>query len=61
VQQTVIAHRSHRQKRHYESVTTDAQLDVWLKKINAAELVAVDTETTSLDPMKRSWLVFRCR
>jgi DNA polymerase-1 len=39
-------------ERHYEAVTTDAQLDAWLGKIRAAELIAVDTETTSLDPMK---------
>ncbi len=38
-------------ERRYEAVTTDAQLDAWLAKIRAAELVAVDTETTSLDPM----------
>ncbi len=38
--------------RHYETILTDAQLDVWLKKIEAAELTAVDTETTSLDPFK---------
>ncbi|MYM81428.1 DNA polymerase I [Duganella sp. FT50W] len=35
----------------YETVTTDEQLDQWLERINAAELTAVDTETTSLEPM----------
>jgi len=35
----------------YETVTTDAQLDAWLARIARAELVAIDTETTSLDPM----------
>ncbi len=38
--------------RNYETILTDAQLDAWLKKIETAELTAVDTETTSLDPFK---------
>ena len=38
--------------RHYETVLTEKQLDAWLKKIEKAELVALDTETTSLDPLK---------
>jgi len=37
---------------HYETVLTDAQLDLWLARIDAATLTAVDTETTSLDPMR---------
>jgi DNA polymerase-1 len=36
----------------YETVTTDEQLDAWLKKIDAAELTALDTETTSLNSMQ---------
>ncbi len=36
----------------YETVFTDAQLDHWIERITAAELVAFDTETTSLDPMR---------
>ncbi|GAB3548007.1 DNA polymerase I [Noviherbaspirillum agri] len=35
----------------YETVLTEAQLDRWLSVINEAELTAVDTETTSLEPM----------
>ena len=35
----------------YETILTEAQLDSWLKKILAAELVCVDTETTGLDMM----------
>ncbi|MRX09766.1 DNA polymerase I [Pseudoduganella sp. FT25W] len=35
----------------YETVYTDEQLDKWIERINAAELTAVDTETTSLEPM----------
>ena len=38
-------------ERHYECVTDEAALDKWLKKIEAAELTAVDTETTSLDAL----------
>src|SRR6185312_9202689 len=36
----------------YELVTTRKQLDAWLAKLRKAELVAFDTETTSLDPMR---------
>ena len=39
-------------KVEYETVLTDAQLDQWIAAINAAELTAVDTETTSLDAMQ---------
>ena len=35
----------------YETVLTEDALDAWLCLINAAELVAVDTETTSIDYM----------
>ncbi|CAB3732444.1 DNA polymerase I [Paraburkholderia graminis C4D1M] len=38
-------------ERHYETVQTWEQFDVWLQKINAAEITSFDTETTSLDPM----------
>lgn len=36
----------------YETVLTEAQLDAWIDTINAAELTAVDTETTSLIPLQ---------
>ena len=36
----------------YETVLTDAQLDQWIAIIDAAELTAVDTETTSLEAMQ---------
>ena len=39
-------------EKHYETVSTEAQLDAWLNKIRGAKLTAVDTETTSLDPFK---------
>lgn len=37
--------------RQYECISTEAQLDAWIVKLNATGLVALDTETTSLDPM----------
>jgi DNA polymerase-1 len=37
--------------RHYETVQTWEKFDEWLAKIDAAEITAFDTETTSLDPM----------
>jgi len=39
------------EKGDYETVLDKKTLDKWLKKINKAELVAVDTETTSLNYM----------
>ncbi|HEV7491600.1 MAG TPA: DNA polymerase I [Rhodanobacteraceae bacterium] len=36
----------------YELVTTADQLERWLGKLRAAELIAFDTETDSLDPMQ---------
>jgi DNA polymerase-1 len=37
--------------RHYETLLTKEDFEKWIEKINAAELVAFDTETTSLDYM----------
>ncbi len=36
----------------YELITTQPQLDAWLEKLRAAELIAFDTETTSIDAMR---------
>ena len=36
----------------YELVTTPAQLDAWLARLQTAELIAFDTETTSIDAMR---------
>jgi DNA polymerase I len=36
----------------YDTIFTWAQFDEWLAKVEAAQLVAVDTETSSLDEMK---------
>jgi DNA polymerase-1 len=38
--------------RTYELVITRKQLDAWLAKLRQAELIAFDTETTSLDSMQ---------
>ncbi|MBI3433221.1 MAG: DNA polymerase I [Hydrogenophilales bacterium] len=37
---------------HYETILTEAQLDAWIAKLNAATAYALDTETTSLDAMQ---------
>ena len=36
----------------YECVTTQAQLDGWVETLRAAGLIAFDTETDALDPMR---------
>jgi DNA polymerase-1 len=36
----------------YETILRQCQLDEWLARISATPVVAVDTETTGLDPMK---------
>ena len=38
--------------RHYDTISTQAQLEEWLRLLEAAELFAFDTETTSLEYMK---------
>ncbi|MES2554360.1 MAG: DNA polymerase I, partial [Pseudomonadota bacterium] len=37
--------------RKFDTILTEAALQSWLDKLNAAHLVCFDTETTSLDPM----------
>jgi DNA polymerase I len=37
--------------RKYATILSEADLDLWLNKINQAALISFDTETTSLDPM----------
>ncbi len=39
-------------EKHYEMVTTEAQLAAWIDKLKSAELIAFDTETTSLNYMQ---------
>ena len=38
--------------KQYETILTWAQFDTWLPRLEAAECVAIDTETTSLDAMR---------
>ena len=38
--------------KRYETVTTPEALDAWVARVAAAELVALDTETDSLDPIR---------
>ena len=39
-------------KGRYEAILTRAQLDDWVARIGAAELISFDTETDALDPMQ---------
>jgi DNA polymerase-1 len=38
--------------RQYDTISTGAQLDEWLRRLEAAPLIAFDTETTSLEYMR---------
>jgi DNA polymerase I len=38
--------------RNYQLILTDQDLDLWIEKLNAAELACLDTETTSLDQLQ---------
>ncbi|WP_189374900.1 DNA polymerase I [Vogesella alkaliphila] len=38
--------------RHYDTILSTGQLDAWLQRLAAAEVVSLDTETTSLDQMQ---------
>jgi DNA polymerase-1 len=38
--------------RHYDTITSAAQFEEWLKRLEGAELFALDTETTSLEYTK---------
>jgi len=37
--------------RHYETILDEAALERWMDKLASAELICIDSETTSLDPM----------
>ncbi len=39
-------------EKHYETILDDATLALWIKKLNTANVIAFDTETTSLDSMQ---------
>ncbi len=49
--QPAIPIPDHPAQRRYDTVLDTVALDRWVARIEAAELVAFDTETTSLDPM----------
>ena len=36
----------------YQTIYTEAELDDWITRLDAAQLVSVDSETTGLDPMQ---------
>ncbi len=38
-------------ERNYQTVLTEHELKAWLSRVETAELVSIDTETTGLDPM----------
>ncbi len=48
IMDSYVANRS----RHYETITSEAQLQSWLEKLTSAPLMCFDTETTSLEPMQ---------
>jgi DNA polymerase I len=39
-------------QRHYEAILDETTLSSWLDKLATADLICIDTETTSLDPMQ---------
>jgi len=39
-------------EKNYETILTEAQLNNWIEKLNNADLISIDTETTSLDYMQ---------
>ena len=45
-------------ERRYDTVLDEAALERWLARIQACDLVAFDTETTSLDPMQAELVGF---
>ncbi len=48
-----VAERSNQViERRYSCIQTEAELDRWIQKVQAAELTCVDTETTGLDAMR---------
>ena len=49
---STVAVQAQRRDVAYDTILTWAQLDAWLARIQAAPLVAIDTETTSLDELR---------
>ena len=44
--------QSHEAERSYQTILTEEELDGWLERLVAADLVCLDTETTGLDVME---------
>ncbi|SDM48023.1 DNA polymerase I [Oryzisolibacter propanilivorax] len=49
---SAVASAAQQREVHYETLLTWEQFDTWLARIQAAPLVALDTETTSLDELR---------
>ncbi len=45
-------------KGQYRAILDQAELDAWVRKLKSAPLIAVDTETTSIDYMQAELVVF---
>lgn len=52
VKKDSITEKTAGEKCEYETITTQPQLDTWLKQLKSADLFAFDTETTSLNYME---------
>lgn len=50
--QTTVANNESVHAGTYQTILTEAELNDWLVRLDAAQLVSVDTETTSLNPMQ---------
>jgi DNA polymerase-1 len=48
----VVPERAALPEARYETVLSETELDAWIARIEAASLVSIDTETTSLDPFE---------
>lgn len=47
-----LLHAGTMMTRHYEIILDEAGLKAWVDRLGSAELVCIDTETTSLDPLQ---------
>ncbi|WP_297325345.1 DNA polymerase I [Nitrosomonas sp.] len=50
--QTTVTNNESAHAGTYQTILTEAELNDWLVRLDAAQLVSVDTETTSLNPMQ---------
>ena len=50
-EQAYAARLTPRPPRNYETILTESQLQAWIARLDGAELTALDTETTDLNPM----------